>query len=279
MLKNPTTRRAYADGPFGQIHFQYGREGGFPLVLLHQAPMMSGQFDNVYEPLAKRGLRPIGIDMPGFGMSDPAPAPLAIPELAKCVEPVLDHLEIQHAAILGHHTGALAATEAAIALPDRLTAIVLNGPLPLDNSEREGYLERRRNGPKSGPDRANAQQFVDVFKLREQLAKGSVPIERLYEYVTQTFMGCGEYWIGHHAAYRYRHEATIQAISQPGMILTNTGDVIYPHAQRARELRPDFAYFELAGGGVDIVDQQPEAWADAVTTFLANHDPRQSTQE
>jgi hypothetical protein len=33
-------------------------------------------------------------------------------------------------------------------------------------------------------------------------------------------------------------------------------------------MRPDFAYAELAGGGVDIVDQQPEAWCDVVAKFL-----------
>lgn len=67
-----TPWRHYADGPFGQVHFQVLGEGA-PLVLLHQAPITSGQFDNVYAPLAIRGFRVIGIDMPGFGMSDPTP--------------------------------------------------------------------------------------------------------------------------------------------------------------------------------------------------------------
>jgi hypothetical protein len=56
------------------------------------------------------------------------------------------------------------------------------------------------------------------------------------------------------------------------MILTNTGDVIYEEARAAARLRPDFAYTELEGGGVDIVDQQPEAWADAVARFLLETD-------
>src|SRR5690606_19472024 len=65
-------RRAYADGPFGQIHFQMLGQGA-PLLLLHQAPMTSSQFDSVYEFLAAQGVQAIGIDMPGFGMSDPTP--------------------------------------------------------------------------------------------------------------------------------------------------------------------------------------------------------------
>lgn len=42
----PVTRRGYADGPFGQVHFQSFGEG-IPLLLLHQAPMTSSQFDYV----------------------------------------------------------------------------------------------------------------------------------------------------------------------------------------------------------------------------------------
>jgi pimeloyl-ACP methyl ester carboxylesterase len=65
-----TPRRHYADGPFGQVHFQMLGEGA-PLILLHQVPMTSGQFDNSYGPLAERG--GIGTDVPGFGISDLAP--------------------------------------------------------------------------------------------------------------------------------------------------------------------------------------------------------------
>jgi hypothetical protein len=54
------------------------------------------------------------------------------------------------------------------------------------------------------------------------------------------------------------------------MILTNTGDEIYHLAQRAKDLRPDFGYVELKGGGVDIVDERPEAWADAVAAYVTS---------
>jgi len=52
------------------------------------------------------------------------------------------------------------------------------------------------------------------------------------------------------------------------MILINTGDIIYEHAKRAHEMRPDFAFCELQGGGVDITDQMPNEWVAAVSDFL-----------
>ena len=73
--------RGYARGPHGQVHYHDNQgASAMPLLLLHQAPMSHRQFDAVYEPLKTRGIRAIGIDMPGFGMSDPTPfVPKATP--------------------------------------------------------------------------------------------------------------------------------------------------------------------------------------------------------
>jgi len=263
----PGPRRGYTDGPFGQIHYQQLGDGA-PLVLLHQAPMTSGQFDNVYEPLARHGFRAIGIDMPGFGMSDPTPFVPTVTDYAQVVPPVLDALGIDRAALLGHHTGALAATEAARLFPDRITALVLNGPLLVTEEDWKGFLEGLHQWELGYKARPSAAHMAELFDIRNRFAAGSIQDERLSDYVVQAMIGKGAFWYGHHAAYAYRQAEVLPEIKQPTLILTNTGDMIYPHAQRAHEMRPDFAFVALEGGGVDIVDQQPEAWADAVANFL-----------
>jgi pimeloyl-ACP methyl ester carboxylesterase len=263
----PGPRRAYVDGPFGQIHFQQQGEGA-PVVLLHQAPMTSGQFDNVYEPLARRGFRAIGIDMPGFGMSDPTAFVPTVTDFAKVVPPVLDALGIDRAAVLGHHTGALAATEAALLFPDRVSALVINGPLLVTDEEYQGFLEGLHQWELSYGARPDAAHMAELFNIRSRFAAGTVPDARLSDYVVQALIGKGAFWYGHYAAYSYRQNEALPKIQQPTLILTHTGDMIYPHAERAHAIRPDFAFKVLDGGGVDIVDQQPEAWADAVANFL-----------
>ncbi len=75
-------------------------------------------------------------------------------------------------------------------------------------------------------------------------------------------------WYGHAASFRYDQLGRLAAIVAPTLILTNTGDLTYPFARRAAERRPDFAYREFEGGTHDIVDEQPEAFAAAVATFL-----------
>ena len=52
------------------------------------------------------------------------------------------------------------------------------------------------------------------------------------------------------------------------MVVSNTGDVMHDVARRALDIRPDCRYRELPGGTVDIVDQEPEAWAREVAAFL-----------
>jgi pimeloyl-ACP methyl ester carboxylesterase len=259
--------RAYAPGPFGQIHYQQLGDGS-PLVLLHQAPMTAAQFDNVYAPLAARGIRAIGIDMPGFGLSDPTDFTPTIADYAQIVPAVLDALGIAQADVLGHHTGALVANEAAILFPERVRSMIVNGPLVIDEAERQDYMATGHQWELNWEERTGGTHFNELFEIREKFAAGTVPLARISDYVVQALIGKGLFWYGHHAAFQYHQDARLPLVTQPGLILTNTGDMIYPHALKAQAIRPDFAFVALEGGGVDIVDQQPEAWADAVAAFV-----------
>ena len=57
-------------------------------------------------------------------------------------------------------------------------------------------------------------------------------------------------------------------LKQPCLILANSGDAIYNFSLRARERYPHFAYAELTGGTIDIIDEQPEEWSALVARFL-----------
>ena len=66
----------------------------------------------------------------------------------------------------------------------------------------------------------------------------------------------------------YAHETALERLTQPTLILANTGDAIYGYSQKARALYPHFAYAELQGGTIDCIDEQPEQWAEAVAGFI-----------
>ena len=262
-------RRAYADGPFGQIHFQSAGEGR-PLVLLHQAIMASGQFDNVFAPLVEAGLRPIAIDMPGFGLSDAPASPPSIADYALCVAPVLDALGLDKAAVAGHHTGALVGTEFALAAPDRVEALIIHGPMIMPDDERQTLADDICGREKIFTAEADGEHFVKVVKIRDWLANGTIDAERMTDYVVQAMQAyrMGAYWYGHAAAFAYRHEEPLARLSVPTMLLSNTGDMTHPWALQAREMFPHFAFAQVEGGGIDICDQAPQEWAQAIITYL-----------
>lgn len=268
-MTQPWPRRHYTDGPFGQVHFQV-LGAGKPLLMMHQAPMTSGQFDNVYAPLAARGIMAIGVDMPGFGGSDPTPDTPTVTDYAQVLPAVLDALGIEKAALLGHHTGALAANEGAILFPERITSLILNGPLLVTAEDRQGFFDGLHKWELGYEAREHAGHMAELFDIRDRMAAQTIPAARLSDYVVQALVGRGAFWYGHHAAYMYDQAERLPLVTQPALILTNTGDMIYSHAIRAREIRPDFAFAQLEGGSVDICDQQPEAWADVVADFLSD---------
>ncbi len=275
-LPAATRKRGYADGPYGLVHYYDNGAQGQPLLMFHQAPMSARQFDRVYQPLANRGIRAIGVDMPGFGMSDPTPFVPRIEDLAKIAPAILDHLRIDRCDVLGHHTGAMVATEVGIQYPQRVRSLVINGPMPMDAQERQQRLDSQKKSEIDFEYKDDGSHLAASFLTRYRMYGGAdgtgtgaiADAKHITRYTVEKFQGFGPFWYGHYAAFIYDHERGLRALKVRTLLLTNTGDQIYEHAQRARAFRPDFAYAELQGGGVDIVDQQPDAWCEKVVNFL-----------
>jgi pimeloyl-ACP methyl ester carboxylesterase len=262
-----TPRRGYVDGPFGQVH--YRRMGaGAPLVLLHQAAMDGRQFDAVHAPLAARGHDVVAIDLPGFGMSDCPDFPPRVENLARAVIAAMQALDLGPASLIGHHTGSMVATEVALSGEVPVDRLILNGPMPITEAERAAFFADKHLREKDVVPRAGGGHFADFWAIRERLVAGSLPPERISSFVIQALGAPSPFWYGHNAGFLYRHEDSLVRIRCPTLILTNTGDQIFEHARRAQAIRPDFAFVALEGGGVDIIDQQPAAWVDAVIAFL-----------
>jgi pimeloyl-ACP methyl ester carboxylesterase len=264
-------RRGYADGPFGQVHFHDTGGEGRPIVLSHQSPQSARQFDLLVPALAARGLRVIAVDHPGFGNSDPTPGVPTIADYASVFPAVLDHLHIARADFAGHHTGAQVVTEVALRWPDRVINLVINGPTPFTEAELQDLRDTVTAEEKDMVHHQDGSHLAHTFQVRWQLHGSTHKPDPavLTRIVAEKFIGYGEMWWGHNAAFQYDHAETMTRITHRTLILTNPDDVIYDAALRARDLRPDFAFVELPGGGVDVVDAYPEEWARVVSEFLA----------
>jgi pimeloyl-ACP methyl ester carboxylesterase len=240
-----------------------------PLVLCHQSPSSSEQFAAIYPLLAARGITPIGVDTPGFGMSTVPDHPPCIEEYADSVTAVLDHLGLASVHILGQHTGSMVAMEATLRHPGRYESLVLNTPTPFNAQERADWSAFLTPRQKAWGPKVDGSHLQAMWERRcAASGPGWSHLGAMHREVVQMLRAGETLWYGHAASFAYDQLNRLAAIAVRTLILTNTGDLTYRFARRAAEVRPDFTYRELAGGTHDIVDEQPKAFTEAVASFL-----------
>jgi len=261
------TTKGYSDGPFGQLHYQVCGTG-HPLIMIHQSPDSMVQFDPVMQLLAAAGLQAIAVDIPGYGMSTVPDHPPTMAEYATMIPAILDHFGFDKASILGHHTGALIVTEAALLYPERVDRLILNGPLPLTDEQR-AYFRGVMAAEKEWTPRWDGSHLIEQWEARKAAQSEWIDLAAFHTHFIHGRLPGDTLWYAHDAVINYHHEDAIPKIQHSCLVLANTGDAIYVMSQRTKEMRPDFAYVELEGGTIDIIDEQPEAWAEAVAGFLA----------
>lgn len=105
-----------------------------PLILLHGLLLSQEMHRPLAEALAARGNHVITLDLLGHGQSD-RPRDMRLYSMAaygRQVVALMDHLEIEQAAVMGTSLGANAALEVASSHPERLRGLVIEMPV-LDN--------------------------------------------------------------------------------------------------------------------------------------------------
>jgi pimeloyl-ACP methyl ester carboxylesterase len=118
-----------------QLGYAEHGSGARPIVLIHGLLMDSRMYTNLAPMLAAHGHRVITVDMLGHGTSaqPSAMTEYSMPQFARDVIALLDHLEITQAVIAGTSLGANVALEVCVAAPLRVRALVLEMPV-LENA-------------------------------------------------------------------------------------------------------------------------------------------------
>lgn len=259
-------RRGYVEGSTGQIHYREHGEGP-AIILMHQAPSSSMQFAASLPYFAQAGFRAIAIDYPGFGMSDPPSDAPTVGDYAKAVLELADGLKIDRFVALGHHTGALVANEVVVQAQARVTKLVMHGPYPANAEERQKALDNTVAREKTDVPLADGSHFTSGWQRRARVQNPLDPAIATRA-ICERMLAPGPYWYGHNAAFTYDQEPALKAVKIPALIIINTGDVAYEMTQRARAMRPDFAYVEMPGGTVEIAAEQPREWSAEIVRFL-----------
>ena len=135
-------RRSFVDARFGQLHLRRAsprQPGGLhaPVVLLHQTPLSGRMFSELLPELGRDRVV-YAPDTPGYGESDPPPAPPALGDYADALHDFIADLK-EPVDLVGYHTGAMIAAEYAARYPQDVRRVVLIS-MPLFGPERRAKL-------------------------------------------------------------------------------------------------------------------------------------------
>jgi len=150
----------------GQVHLREAGAGERVLWMLHASPASSVSLVSLMQRLAPHR-RVVAPDTLGNGDSAPArPAVPDIPYYADSSLRVMDALGIERADVYGSHTGAHIAIEMAIARPDRVRSIILDGIAMFTPEEKREYLASY--APAVEPDAIGSQFHWAWHFVRDQ---------------------------------------------------------------------------------------------------------------
>ncbi|MBO6718746.1 MAG: alpha/beta hydrolase [Rhizobiaceae bacterium] len=118
-------RHATVDGL--NLHYrQWGPDDGPPVVLVHGAVAWSETWRDIATPLGDAGYRVLAPDLPPFGYSErPVDADYSRPAQARLLQGFAEALRLDDFILVGHSFGGGATMEAALAMREKIDALVL----------------------------------------------------------------------------------------------------------------------------------------------------------
>ncbi len=268
-----SVRRAYADGPFGQIHYRIARpekpSARPALFCLHQTPKSGRDYAALMTHLGRDRVV-VAPDTPGYGDSDPPPSPPSIEEYADAMLALIAALQdggdVMPGAIdlMGYHTGGVIAARLAHRHPDRVRRIVFVSLAALDAKARESRLAHMHRFPVPREDSSN---IAELWRLTETLNDPRLPVEWRHTALAECLRSGSRMPWGFRAVYEHDGISDLEALSQPALILCPRDDLWeVTRANAALLPRARLVAFDRAGNG--FLDLDTAAVATLVTAFL-----------
>lgn len=243
--------------------------GSGPTVLmLHDADGGHLSFAPQVEALASAGYRAVAWDMPGYGHSAPV-EPYGFLGLARRCISLIEALECESLALVGHGLGAMLALEVTLRVPERVDRLLLcaGGPV-LDARARAAWQAPREKALADGQSMAQiASLLVPQLTSSGALPEGVRLAEHAFSQVhratyTRAVQALSEF---------DRRDADFQRIAAPVLVLGGADDRAATPDMLDRWARtvPGAQRLTLPGAGHWPQLEAPEAFGSALLAFLA----------
>ena len=263
-MKKILYKRGFVDTQEGQIHYAMAGKGK-PVLLLHQTPRSWDEYRDVLPILGKKYWA-IAMDTIGFGESYEPEKKATIGDNAEGVIHLMDGLSLDRASLVGHHTGGVIAVEVAATHPERVEKLVLSSTPYVDEADRK---KRKTRPPIDAVGfREDGSHLTELYQKRmpfypenrhDLLMRFVIDALKVFERIEE----------GHQAVGHYKMEEKTNLIKAPTLVLAGSEDPFsFPGMKRLAGAIKGSKTVTIEGGMVPLVDQMPEAFAQAVLQFL-----------
>ena len=242
------------------IRLTYERRGtGMPMVLLHGYPLDHQIWDDVVPVLADT-FELIIPDLRGFGGSSTVDSFSAMEDYAADIAALLDQLEIQKAAVVGHSMGGYVALAFARLYPDRITGLGLVSSQVLADPP-----DRKEGRYKSAADVAD-KGIAGVVATMTPKFTADPRLQEFAKQVMERQQPAG--YISALKAMAERVDSTplLSSIRFPVVLVHGDADSLIP-IDRAREVKaaiPGAHLVEVSGAGHMPMMEAPQKTAEAL---------------
>jgi pimeloyl-ACP methyl ester carboxylesterase len=247
-------RRRFVTIEEGDVHVRVAESkasGTLPLLMIHASPASSLPLVGLMRELSS-GRNVYAPDTLGNGDSAP-PAP-AVPEIAYYADAtarVIDALGLERVDVYGSHTGAHTAVELALARPDRVNRIVLDGIGMFDRDTKEALLAKY--APEVEADMIGGQLAWAWHFVRDQTlffpyfrrdADHRRPIDMappgvLHAITVDVLRALSTYHLAYRAAFRHPDTERLPLLRHRTLVMADDSDPLAAGLDRAFELTPN----------------------------------------